>query len=82
MQTSFVSIAMSFLYKKRHVLDHFYNTKTQNQLYRHIILSSNTFLHEDLVKGGKLVMKMGSKPNKKWGSKPEDAPPSMSKPLH
>ncbi len=44
-------------------------------------LTKPWFLHEDLVKGGKLVLKMGSKPNKKWGSKPEDAPPSMSKPL-
>ncbi len=36
------------------------------------------FYHSDLINGGKLVLKMGSNPNKKWGSKPEDAPPSMS----
>ncbi len=36
------------------------------------------FFHDELVKGGKLVLKMGDKPNKNWGSRPEDAPPSMS----
>ena len=36
------------------------------------------FYHSELVAGGKLELKMGSKPNKNWGSKPDDAPPSMS----
>jgi len=36
------------------------------------------FYHEILVNGGKLQLKMGSKPNKDWGSRPEDAPPSLS----
>ena len=35
-------------------------------------------LHETVTNGGKLVLKMGSTPNKTWGSKPEQAPPSMS----
>jgi putative alpha-1,2-mannosidase len=30
------------------------------------------------VKSGKLVLKMGENPNMEWGSKSEDAPPSMS----
>ncbi|MBC7399413.1 MAG: glycoside hydrolase family 92 protein [Mucilaginibacter sp.] len=34
--------------------------------------------HEDAVNGGHLVLVMGPKPNMKWGSKPTDAPPSMS----
>ena len=34
--------------------------------------------HDELDNGGKLVLIMGDKPNKKWGSRPEDAPPSMS----
>lgn len=34
--------------------------------------------HYEIVKGGKLVFEMGPKPNKEWGSKPEDAPQSMS----
>jgi predicted alpha-1,2-mannosidase len=36
------------------------------------------FYHSDLVDGGSLVLEMGPEPNKQWGSKPEDAPPSMS----
>mgnify|MGYP005842890931 CR=1 FL=1 len=41
-------------------------------------LSKPWFYHDQLVKGGKLSLTMGDKPNKKWGSQPEDAPPSMS----
>jgi predicted alpha-1,2-mannosidase len=36
------------------------------------------FYHADLVDGGSLVLQMGPKPNMHWGSKAEDAPPSMS----
>jgi predicted alpha-1,2-mannosidase len=32
----------------------------------------------DISKGGTMVYKLGTKPNTKWGSKPEDAPPSYS----
>jgi predicted alpha-1,2-mannosidase len=35
-------------------------------------------LHETVVNGGKLILNMGQKPNKYWGSKPESAPKSMS----
>lgn len=35
-------------------------------------------LHETVTKGGKLILQMGETPNKLWGSKPENAPPSMS----
>ncbi len=38
------------------------------------------FSHADIAQGGKLVLQMGPKPNKQWGSAPEDAPPSMSGP--
>ena len=41
-------------------------------------LNKPWFYHEDLIKGGKLSLKMGKNPNMYWGSKPEDAPPSMS----
>jgi predicted alpha-1,2-mannosidase len=34
--------------------------------------------HADIADGGTLVLEMASKPNYKWGSAPEDAPPSMS----
>lgn len=36
------------------------------------------FYHDDLVDGGTLVLEMGSEPNESWGSRPQDAPPSMS----
>lgn len=36
------------------------------------------FYHDELVNGGSLVLKMGPKPNTKWGSAPEAAPPSMT----
>jgi len=36
------------------------------------------FYHDDLIKGGKLSVRMGPKPNTKWGSDPESAPPSLS----
>lgn len=32
--------------------------------------------HEDIMKGGVLEFQMGPRPNKQWGSAPEDAPPS------
>ena len=35
------------------------------------------FSHEDLKDGGKLVLVMGSKPNKAWGSGAGDVPPSL-----
>ena len=34
--------------------------------------------HADLVAGGKLVLKMGPKPNPEWGKRPEDRPPATS----
>jgi len=36
-------------------------------------------LQKEITDGGILVFEMGPEPNKKWGNKPEDAPPSMSK---
>lgn len=40
-------------------------------------LNQPWFYHDELVKGGKLELTMGNKPNESWGSRPEDAPPSM-----
>ena len=42
------------------------------------VLNKPWFYHSELVDGGRLVLEMGPKPNEEWGSKPEDAPPSMS----
>lgn len=43
-------------------------------------LSKPWIQHEDIVKGGTLVLEMGKMPNKSWGSAVVDAPPSMSAP--
>jgi alpha-1,2-mannosidase, putative len=44
-------------------------------------LNKPWFYHSELVDGGSLVLEMGPEPNMNWGSKPGDAPPSMSAPL-
>ena len=36
-------------------------------------------LHDELTKGGKLILQMGLKPNENWGSGENDMPPSLSK---
>jgi len=36
------------------------------------------FRHQDIANGGTLMLEMSDRPNLKWGSAPEDAPPSMS----
>ena len=41
-------------------------------------LNKPWFTHEDLMKGGSLVLEMGPRPNKSWGSAPDAAAPSMS----
>ncbi|NPA36809.1 MAG: glycoside hydrolase family 92 protein [Chlorobi bacterium] len=40
-------------------------------------LTRNFIEHKDIVEGGTLTLVMGNKPNKEWGSAPEDVPPSM-----
>lgn len=37
------------------------------------------FSHEDIKNGATLTFQMGAEPNKTWGNRPEDAPPSMTK---
>ncbi len=39
-------------------------------------LTKTWFTHEELMNGATLELEMGAKPNKTWGSAPEDAPPS------
>ena len=41
-------------------------------------LNKPWFSHTELISGCKLVLQMGPKANKGWGSEPNDAPPSMS----
>jgi predicted alpha-1,2-mannosidase len=39
-------------------------------------LTGAWFLHSAIANGGTLVLEMGDRPNVRWGSAPEDAPPS------
>lgn len=43
-------------------------------------LSKPWFDHATLLKGGTLILNMGPRPNKEWGSSLDAIPPSMSKP--
>ena len=36
--------------------------------------------HEEVAQGGSLVFEMSDQPNKDWGARPTDAPPSLTKP--
>lgn len=42
------------------------------------ILNKPWFTHDDIARGGRLVLEMGPIPNKGWGSEPAAVPPSMS----
>jgi len=44
-------------------------------------LNTPWFYHSELVDGGSLVLEMGPEPNTKWGSAPEERPPSLSSSL-
>jgi predicted alpha-1,2-mannosidase len=41
-------------------------------------LNKPWFSHAEIAGGGTLILEMGDKPNRNWGSTPEDAPPSMT----
>jgi putative alpha-1,2-mannosidase len=32
--------------------------------------------HEEIARGGVLELRMGASPNRAWGARPQDAPPS------
>ena len=66
----------TFVIEAKNVSDE--NRYIQSAILNGEKLSKPWFYHDELVKGGKLVLIMGDKPNKNWGSRPEDAPPSMS----
>ncbi|NQU54800.1 MAG: glycoside hydrolase family 92 protein [Bacteroidetes bacterium] len=59
------------------------NNSSENRYIQSASLNGNTlnkswFLHKVLVDGGKLILNMGDKPAKNWGSYPKLLPPSMS----
>ena len=41
-------------------------------------LTKPWFTQQEIEKGGTFELHMGPRPNKNWGSAPDDAPPSMS----
>ena len=58
------------------------NASTDNKYIQSATLNGKEwnkswFSHDDLMSGGKLVLVMGSKPNKTWASGAEDVPPSL-----
>lgn len=59
------------------------NVSAQNKYIQSATLNGKSlnrpwFEHSDLVKGGTLVLNMGPRPNKQWGSTLQAAPPSMT----
>jgi predicted alpha-1,2-mannosidase len=57
------------------------NNSAQNFYVQEILFNGKAhekswITHEDFVAGGELVFRMGPKPNKEWGRKPESRPPS------
>ena len=54
------------------------NVYIQSALLNGQPLNRAWFLHQTLSQGGQLQLTLGAYPNKDWGSRPEDAPPSMS----
>jgi predicted alpha-1,2-mannosidase len=59
------------------------SVSSQNKYIQSATLNGRTwskpwFAHSDIADGGELVLHMGDHPNPDWGSRAEDAPPSMS----
>jgi predicted alpha-1,2-mannosidase len=60
------------------------NNSVSNKYIQSATLNGHPFdrtwiSHKEITDGGILIFEMGPEPNKKWGIKPEAAPPSMSK---
>ncbi|CCH54389.1 alpha-1,2-mannosidase [Fibrisoma limi BUZ 3] len=59
------------------------NNSEQNVYIQSATLNGKPFTrtylsHDEILNGGELVLQMGPQPNKNWGSRPADAPPSLS----
>ena len=54
------------------------NKYIQSAILNGEALNKPWFDHSKIINGGKLVLQMGDRPNKKWGNKPAASPPSMS----
>ena len=61
------------------------NQSPRNKYIQSATLNGKTldkpwFSHSDIAQGGTLILHMGPRPNRSWGSSPQAAPPSMSQP--
>jgi putative alpha-1,2-mannosidase len=54
------------------------NKYIQSALLNGKPLNKPWFSHAEIASGGTLILEMGNKPNRNWGSTPGDAPPSMT----
>ncbi|MGF7082093.1 GH92 family glycosyl hydrolase [Mucilaginibacter sp. UYCu711] len=59
------------------------NVSAKNKYIQSAVLNGKPLnkawmMNDDIIKGGRLTLVMGPRPNKSWGSAPADAPPSMS----
>ncbi len=66
----FTITAKDVSYKNKYIQSATLNGKPLNKPW---------FTHDDIVGGGTLVLEMGQRPNKNWGSAPDAAPPSMDR---
>jgi putative alpha-1,2-mannosidase len=73
-----VGTGKSFVIKAKNVSAQ--NKYIQSANLNGVPLNKPWIYNSDLVKGGKLVLEMGQRPNKNWGSSPDAAAPSMSAP--
>ena len=63
------------------------NNSKRNRYIQSAVLNGESlnrpwFYHRQMIEGGTLILDMGPEPNKEWGSRPEDAPPSMTDERH
>jgi putative alpha-1,2-mannosidase len=54
------------------------NKYMQSATLNNKLWNKRWFSHADIADGDTLVLEMGAHPNVTWGSRPEDAPPSMT----
>jgi putative alpha-1,2-mannosidase len=78
----FEKVTINFENKKTFIIEA-KNVSAQNKYIQSATLNGKPlnkpwFEHSDLAKGGTLVLNMGPRPNKLWGSTPQAAPPSMT----
>lgn len=67
--SDFTIIAKNYSTENKYIQSAQFNGKTWDKPW---------FSHDDISSGGELILEMGNKANKTWGSDPESAPPSIN----